>query len=85
MSRRALCRASAWRREGLPGFWPRSRTPADLRQDKSARPAASQAIGMTCLFPGRTVEVRAAPREFLNEYKPLSGTVPALGLKERPA
>lgn len=45
------------------------------RRDKSGSPVEPQAIGMAWVRPCRSVEARAAPDAFANEFNGVFGTV----------
>ncbi len=45
-------------------------------QDKSGSPVAIQAIDMACLSPCRMAGSRAAPRQKMNDFNDVYGTVP---------
>jgi hypothetical protein len=51
------------------------RNTTSRRRDKSGSPVAIQALDRACLSPCRSVGARAAPANYLNDFKGIFGTV----------
>ena len=77
----AVLRSPACSRAGKRAVRGGREATTGLRQDKSARCVARQAIDMACLLPGLSVGSRAACLDFATHFKGVSGTARGTGRK----
>jgi hypothetical protein len=70
----AVWRAMACSRVEWPGRGEQQGGTTPGRRDKSGSPVEPQAVGMAWVLPCRSVEARAAPNVFANEFNYVFGT-----------